>query len=74
MPKRSPLRLTCRIVEWLKADDKDAIFPENDLSGFGVPVRATGHKVHVAQGGPAGLRRGSVPDCRSSRGGERRLL
>ena len=36
MPKRSTLRLTKRIVERLKADGKDAIFWDADLTGFGV--------------------------------------
>ena len=35
MPKRSTLRLTKRIVERLKADDKDAIFWDSDLAGIG---------------------------------------
>ena len=33
MPRRSTLRLTKRIVERLKADDKDAIFWDRDLAG-----------------------------------------
>ena len=35
MPKRSTLKLTKRIVERLKADGKDAIFWDRDLTGFG---------------------------------------
>ena len=35
MPKRSTLRLTKRIVDRLKVDDKDAIFWDSDLAGFG---------------------------------------
>ena len=31
MPRRSTLRLTKRIVERLKAEDKDAIFWDRDL-------------------------------------------
>ena len=34
MPKRSTLRLTKRIVDRLKVDDKDAIFWDSDLAGF----------------------------------------
>ena len=41
MPKRSTLKLTKRIVERLKAEDKDAIFWDRDLAGFGVRVHAT---------------------------------
>ena len=47
MPKRSTLRLTKRIVERLKADDKDAIFWDRDLPGFGVRVHATGRKLYI---------------------------
>ena len=58
MPKRSALRLTKRIVERLKADDKDAIFWDRDLAGFGVRVHATGRKLYIVQSrGPAGLKR-----------------
>ena len=34
MPKRSTLKLTKRIVEKLKAEDKDAIFWDSDLNQF----------------------------------------
>ena len=58
MPKRSALRLTKRIVERLKAEDKDAIFWDRDLAGFGVRVHATGRKLYIVQSrGPAGLKR-----------------
>ena len=33
MPKRSTLRLTKRIVDRLKVDDKDAIFWDSDWPG-----------------------------------------
>ena len=36
MPKCSTLKLTKRIVEKLKAEDKDAIFWDSDLTGFGM--------------------------------------
>ena len=56
MPKRSTLRLTRRIVAKLKPADKDAIFWDGELLGFGVRVHATGRKIYVAQartpGGP----------------------
>ena len=58
MPKRSTLRLTKRIVDRLKVDDKDAIFWDSDLAGFGVRVHATGRKLYIVQSrGPAGLKR-----------------
>ena len=34
MPKRSTLKLTKRIVEKLKAEDKDAIYWDGELDGF----------------------------------------
>ena len=39
--------LTKRIVERLKAEDKDAIFWDRDLAGFGVRVHATGRKLYI---------------------------
>ena len=58
MPKRSTLRLTKRIVERLKVGDKDAIFWDRDLAGFGVRVHATGRKLYIVQSrGPVGLKR-----------------
>ena len=58
MPKRSTLKLTKRIVERLKAEGKDAIFWDRDLTGFGVRVHTTGRKLYIVQSrGPAGLRR-----------------
>ena len=58
MPKRSALRLTKRIVERLKAEDKDAIFWDRDLAGFGLRVHATGRKLYIVQSRePAGLKR-----------------
>ena len=57
MPKRSTLKLTKRIVERLTADDKDAIFWDRDLTGFGVRVHTTGRKLYIVQSrGPAGLK------------------
>ena len=58
MPKRSTLRLTKRIVARLMPADKDAIFWDGDLAGFGVRVHATGRKLFIVQSrGPAGLKR-----------------
>ena len=49
MPKRSTLKLTKRIVEKLKAEDKDAIYWDGELTGFGLRVRASGRKYYVVQ-------------------------
>ena len=58
MPRRSTLRLTKRIVDGLKVEEKDTIFWDRDLAGFGVRVHATGRKLYVVQSrGPAGLKR-----------------
>ena len=58
MLKRSTLKLTKRIVEKLKAEDKDAIYWDRELAGFGVRVHATGRKLFIVQSrGPAGLKR-----------------
>ena len=58
MPRRSTLRLTKRIVDGVKVEEKDAIFWDRDLAGFGVRVHATGRKLYVVQSrGPAGLKR-----------------
>ncbi len=58
MPKRSTLKLTKRIVEKLKAEDKDAIYWDGELAGLGVRVHATGRKLFIVQSrGPAGLKR-----------------
>ena len=61
MPKRSTLKLTKRIVEKLKAEDKDAIYWDGELAGFGVRVHATGRKLFIVQSrGPAGLKRATL--------------
>ena len=58
MPKRSELRLTKRTVDALEVEDKDAVFWDRDLAGFGVRVHATGRKVYVVQSrGPGGPKR-----------------
>lgn len=58
MPKRSELRLTKRTVDALEAEDKDAIFWDRELPGFGVRVYPTGRKVYVVQSrGPRGPKR-----------------
>ena len=58
MPKRSEFRLTKRTVDALGVEEKDAVFWDRDLAGFGVRVHATGRKVYVVQSrGPGGAKR-----------------
>ena len=58
MPRRSALRITKRTVDALRVADKDTVFWDRDLAGFGVRVHATGRKVYVVQTrGPAGAKR-----------------
>ena len=58
MPRRSALRITKRTVDALCVADKDTVFWDRDLAGFGVRIHATGRKVYVVQTrGPAGPKR-----------------
>ena len=58
MPRRSELKLTKRTVDALEVEEKDAVFWDRDLAGFGVRVHATGRKVYVVQSrGPGGPKR-----------------
>ena len=58
MPRRSEFRITGRSVEALRVGERDAVFWDRDLAGFGVRVHATGRKVYVVQSrGPGGLKR-----------------
>ena len=58
MPRRSELKLTKRTVDALEVEEKDALFWDRNLAGFGVRVHATGRKVYVVQSrGPGGPRR-----------------
>ena len=58
MPRRSALRITKRTVDALRVADKDTVFWDRDLAGFGVRVHATGRKAYVVQTrGPAGPKR-----------------
>ena len=56
MPRRSTLTLTGRAVDALGAADRDVIFWDRELAGFGVRVYPSGRKVYVVQsragGGP----------------------
>ena len=58
MPRRSEFKLTKRTVDALEVEEKDALFWDRELAGFGVRVHATGRKVYVVQSrGPGGPRR-----------------
>ena len=58
MPKRSDLKLTKRTVDALEVKEKDAVFWDRELSGFGVRVHVTGRKTWVVQSrGPGGPKR-----------------
>ena len=58
MPRRSEFRLTKRAVDALKTGNRDTLFWDRDLAGFGVRVHATGRKSYVAQSrGPGGIKR-----------------
>ena len=61
MPRRSTLRLTKRSVDALPPSDKDTVFWDRDLAGFGVRVLPSGRKVFVVQSrGPKGSKRVSL--------------
>ena len=61
MPKRSQLRISKRTVDALPVGDRDGVFWDRDLPGFGIRVYASGRKVFIVQcRGPAGIRRVSL--------------
>ena len=61
MPRRSQLKLTKRTVDALTVTDRDGLYWDRDLAGFGVRVHVTGRKVYVVQSrGPGGLKRISI--------------
>ena len=49
MPRRSTLSLSGRAVDALAACDRDVIFWDRELAGFGVRVYPSGRKVYVVQ-------------------------
>jgi hypothetical protein len=61
MPKRSELKISKRAVDALPAGQRDALYWDHDLPGFGIRVYSSGRKIYVVQcRGPAGIRRMSL--------------
>ena len=61
MPARVSVKLTMRSVDALSSAERDAMFWDRDLPGFGVRVYRTGRKVYIVQArGPKGSRRAVV--------------
>ena len=61
MPKRGELTISKRAVDALSVEDRDTVFWDRDLPGFGVRVYPSGRKIYVVQSrGPAGIRRVSL--------------
>ena len=58
MPKRSQLRISKCAVEALPVEDRDVVFWDHELPGFGIRVYSSGRMFYVVQcRGPAGIRR-----------------
>ena len=56
--RKSELRFTKRTVDALAVGEKDSLFWDRDLAGFGVRVQPTGRKTYVVQSrGPSGPKR-----------------
>ena len=61
MPKRGELTISKRTVDGLSVEDREAVFWDRELPGFGVRVYPSGRKIYVAQSrGPAGVKRVSL--------------
>ena len=61
MPKRGTLTISKRTVDGLPVAEKEAVFWDRELPGFGVRVYPSGRKIYVAQSrGPTGIRRVSL--------------
>ena len=61
MGRRKRMALSGRVVDALPVTDRDTIYWDRDLPGFGVRVYATGSKVYLVQGrGPEGSRRAAL--------------
>ena len=57
MPRRSELALSSRAVESLSAEERDRIFWDRELPGFGVRVYPSGRKIYVVQSRAGGAPR-----------------
>lgn len=61
MPKRQERAITKRVVDTLSVEDRDAVFWDRDLPGFGLRVYPSGLKQYVVQSrGPAGSKRATL--------------
>ena len=61
MPKRQETVITKRIVDALSVEDRDTVFWDRDLPGFGIRVYPSGLKKYVVQSrGPGGSRRATL--------------
>ena len=58
MPGNAAVKLTMRTVDALSTGNRDALYWDRDLTGFGIRVYRTGRKVYIVQArGPAGSKR-----------------
>ena len=61
MPKRQERVITKRVVDTLSVEERDAVFWDRDLPGFGIRVYPSGLKKYVAQSrGPGGSKRATL--------------
>ena len=61
MPGNAAVKLTMRTVDALSTGNRDALYWDRDLPGFGVRVYRTGRKVYIVQArGPAGSKRAVI--------------
>ncbi len=61
MPKRCRLKINKREVDRLSVEDRDRVFWDSALPGFGVRVYPTGRKIYLAQASsPTGVKRVSL--------------
>ena len=61
MPGKPAVKLTMRTVDALATENRDALYWNRELPGFGVRVYRTGRKVYIVQArGPAGTKRAVV--------------
>ena len=61
MPRRAERKLSKRTIDALAAEDRDAVFWDRDLPGFGIRVYPSGRKVYLVQArGPKGSKRATL--------------